>query len=158
MITAKSYFSGAGEMDLGMIQAGITVIESFEIDKVACDTLRQNFAHKVNESDITKITVLDQHNADVYIGTFPCNKYTTIADIHDTRTGDDLFLHFFRHVALAQPEVYVVENVPGMRKFQVVMECLTRLPKYNVRVECPVNANLWLPQERKRLIWFQEAN
>jgi len=28
-ITAKSYFSGAGGMDLGLIQAGIDVIESF---------------------------------------------------------------------------------------------------------------------------------
>lgn len=53
---------------------------------------------------------------------------------------------------MAQPEVYIVENVPGMRKFQVVMECLTKLPNYYVRVECPVNANMWLPQERKRLI------
>ncbi|MGR6127175.1 DNA cytosine methyltransferase [Paenibacillus sp. SER-28] len=152
MITAKSYFSGAGGLDLGMIEAGINVIESFEIDRIACETLKQNFDHQVNEADITKITVLDQHDADVYIGTFPCTKYSTIADIHGTRTGDDLFLHFFRHVALAQPEVYVVENVPGMKKFQVVMECLTRLPNYYVRVECPVNANMWLPQERKRLI------
>lgn len=152
MITAKSYFSGAGGMDLGMIEAGIDVIESFEIDTVACDTLRQNFNHTVNETDITKVTVLDQQDADVYIGTFPCTKYSSIADIHGTRTGDDLFLHFFRHVALAQPEVYIVENVPGMKKFQVVMECLTRLPNYYVRVECPVNANIWLPQERKRLI------
>lgn len=151
-ITAKSYFSGAGGMDLGMIDAGIEILESFEIDKVACETLKKNFKHKINESDITKITVLDQQDADVYIGTFPCTKYSTIADIHGTRTGDDLFLHFFRHVALAQPEVYIVENVPGMRKFQVVMECLTRLPNYYVRVECPVNANMWLPQERKRLI------
>lgn len=139
-------------MDLGMMEAGIHMVESFEIDKTACDTLRQNFGHAVNESDITKITVLDQQDADVYIGTFPCTKYSTIADIHGTRTGDDLFLHFFRHVALAQPEMYIVENVPGMKKFQVVMECLTRLPNYYVRVECPVNANMWLPQERKRLI------
>jgi DNA (cytosine-5)-methyltransferase 1 len=152
MITAKSYFSGAGGMDLGMIEAGIEIIESYEIDKTACDTLRNNFNHVVNESDITKVTVLDQKDADVYIGTFPCTKYSAIADIHGTRTGDDLFLHFFRHVALAQPEVYIVENVPGMKKFQVVMECLTRLPNYYVRVECPVNANMWLPQERKRLI------
>lgn len=152
MIAAKSYFSGAGGMDLGMIQAGIDVIESFEIDKKACMTLKENFNHKVNECDISKITVLDQQDADIYIGTFPCTKYSNIADIHGTRTGDNLFLHFFRHVALAQPEMYVVENVPGMKKFQVVMECLTRLPNYYVRVECPVNANLWLPQERKRLI------
>lgn len=152
MITAKSYFSGAGGMDLGMLEAGIEVIESYEIDKTACDTLRKNFNHTVNETDITKVTVLDQQDADMYIGTFPCTKYSSIADIHGTRTGDDLFLHFFRHVALAQPEVYIVENVPGMRKFQVVMECLTRLPNYYVRVECPVNASMWLPQERKRLI------
>jgi DNA (cytosine-5)-methyltransferase 1 len=134
------------------LEAGIEIIESFEIDKTACETLRKNFDHKVNETDITKITVLDQQDADVYIGTFPCTKYSRIADINGTRTGDDLFLHFFRHVALAQPEVYIVENVPGMKKFQVVMECLTRLPNYYVRVECPVNANMWLPQERKRLI------
>ncbi|MCR1929419.1 hypothetical protein [Enterococcus gallinarum] len=28
MITAKSYFSGAGGMDLGMIEAGINILES----------------------------------------------------------------------------------------------------------------------------------
>lgn len=151
-ITAKSYFSGAGGMDLGIEESGINIIESYEIDKKCCDTLRKNFKHHVNESDITQITVLDQNDADVYIGTFPCTRYSTIADISGTRTGDDLFLHFFRHIALAQPEMYVVENVPGMLKFKVVMEALTKLSDYYVRVECPINANMWLPQERKRLI------
>lgn len=152
MIKVKSYFSGAGGLDLGLSQAGLDIIESYEIDKTACQTLKNNFTHNINQSDITKITVLDQMDADVYAGTFPCTKYSAIADIHGTRVGDELFLHFFRHIALAKPEAYIVENVPGMKKFQVVMECLTRLPDYYVRVECPVNANLWLPQERKRLI------
>lgn len=151
-ITAKSYFSGAGGMDLGLLEAGIDILESYEIDQKACDTLRMNFNHKVNQSDITKITVLDQEKADVIVGTFPCTKYSTAADINGTRTGDDLFLHFFRHIALERPEMYVVENVPGMLKFQVVMDALTRLPDYYVRVECPINAKYWLPQERKRLI------
>ncbi len=152
MITAKSYFSGAGGMDLGILESGIELLESFEIDEKCCKTLSMNFKHKVNQSDITKLTVLDQQDADVYIGTFPCTKYSTIADIHGTRTGDDLFLHFFRHIALAKPEMYIVENVPGMKKFRVVMEALTKLPDYYVRVECPINAKMWLPQERKRLI------
>lgn len=151
-ITAKSYFSGAGGMDLGIEESGINIIESYEIYKKCCNTLRKNFKHHVNESDITQITVLDQNDADVYIGTFPCTRYSTIDDISGTRTGDDLFLHFFKHIALAQPEMYVVENVPGMLKFKVVMEALTKLPDYYVRVECPINANMWLPQERKRLI------
>lgn len=39
-----------------------------------------------------------------------------------------------------------------MLKFPVVMEALSKLPDYYVRIECPVNAHLWLPQERQRLI------
>lgn len=154
MITAKSYFSGAGGMDYGIRQAGIDIIRSYEIDLVCCETLRKNFDHEIFWEDITKITVLDQPKADVIIGTFPCQKYSRGADINKARTGDDLFLHFFRHIALEKPEMYVVENVPGMRKFAVAMEALTRLPDYYVRIECPVNASLWLPQDRKRLILF----
>ena len=63
-IMAKSYFSGAGGMDLGMMDAGIEIVESFEIDRKAVNTLRKNFTHKINECDITKITVLDQQDAD----------------------------------------------------------------------------------------------
>lgn len=154
MITAKSYFSGAGGMDYGLADAGINIVQSYEIDKICCDTLRKNFNHEICEDDITKITVLDQPKTDMMVGTFPCTKYSTIADIHRTRTGDDLFLHFFRHIALEKPEMYVVENVPGMKKFRVVMEALTKLPDYYVRIECPIDAVAWLPQRRKRLILF----
>jgi DNA (cytosine-5)-methyltransferase 1 len=149
--TVKSYFSGCGGMDLGLADAGLDVVESFEIDRTCCDQLGQ-LGHKVTQCDITGITVLDQQDADVYVGTFPCQRYSLAGEIHGVRTGDDLFLHFFRHVALARPEVYVVENVPGMRKFRVVMEALTKLPDYYVRVECPVDATAWVPQRRRRLI------
>lgn len=86
------------------------------------------------------------------VGTYPCNKYSNIADISGTRTGDDLFLHYFRHIALRKPEVYVVENVPGMKKFPVVMEAMTQLPDYYVSAFCPVKTETWLPQRRDRLI------
>nr|WP_283164591.1 DNA cytosine methyltransferase [Lysinibacillus sp. Bpr_S20] len=69
-------------------------LESFEIDKKACVTLI-NFKHTLNETNITKITVLDQQDADIYIGTFPCTRNSNIADIYGTRTGDGLFLQFF---------------------------------------------------------------
>ncbi|MEQ8171339.1 MAG: DNA (cytosine-5-)-methyltransferase [Candidatus Eremiobacterota bacterium] len=154
MITCKSYFSGAGGMDLGLKEAGIEIIRSYEIDQTCCKTLKQNFSHDIHQEDITKITVLDQPKTDIIVGTFPCQKYSSGANINNSRTGDDLFLHFFRHIALERPEVYIVENVPGMRKFTVVMEALTRLPDYYIRIECPVNANIWLPQNRKRLILF----
>jgi DNA (cytosine-5)-methyltransferase 1 len=110
------------------------------------------FSHFILNVDIKDKTVLEQPRTDIIVGTYPCAKYSPIADIHGTRTGDDLFLHFFRHIAIEKPEMYIVENVPGMKKFKVVMEAMTKLPDYYVNVFCPVDAANWLPQRRKRLI------
>ena len=153
--TAKGYFSGCGGMEIGMMEAGINIIQSLDIDPTAIECMNDNkhyFGHTVLKEDIENILVLDQPKTDIIIGTYPCTKYSAIADIHGTRTGDNLFLHFFRHIALEQPEMYIVENVPGMRKFKVVMEAMTKLPDYYVNVFCPVDAANWLPQRRKRLI------
>lgn len=152
--TAKSYFSGGGLMDLGLLNAGINIIQSLEIDLACVETLKRNFSHKIVHTDIKTQKVLDQPESDIIVGTYPCKKYSRIADIHGTRTGDELYLHFFRQVAIEKPEMYIVENVPGMKKFPIVMEAMTRLPDYYVEVFCPVNALNWLPQDRKRLIIF----
>jgi DNA (cytosine-5)-methyltransferase 1 len=151
-ILTNTYFSGAGLMDIGLQAGGLTLQQSFEVDTVCCNTLRGNFAHEVVQCDITKKLVLADKDCHVMVATYPCTKYSPIADIHGVRTGDDLFLHFFRHVAIRRPEVYVVENVPGMKKFPVVMEAMTKLPDYYVHVACPVKTSIWLPQKRDRLI------
>ncbi|MES2777630.1 MAG: DNA cytosine methyltransferase [Bacteroidota bacterium] len=153
--TAKGYFSGCGGMELGLIQAGVNIVQSLDLDPEATDCMTMNshyFSHSILTTDIKDKTVLEQPSTDIIVGTYPCTKYSPIADIHGTRTGDDLFLHFFRHIAIEKPEMYVVENVPGMKKFQVVMEAMTKLPDYYVKVFCPVDAAIWLPQRRKRLI------
>lgn len=145
-------------MDLGLIQGGVDVIQSLEIDATCVDTLNNNFDHEVKHCDISDILVHDQDVSDIMVGTYPCTKYSTIADISGTRTGDELFLHFFRHIAIDQPEMYIVENVPGMRKFPVVMEAMTKLPDYYLEVFCPVDASNWLPQRRERLILIGTRN
>lgn len=153
--TVKGYFSGCGGMELGLQQAGAHLIQSLDLDIEATSCMEQNFHyfnHTILTTDIKDKIVLDQPKTDIIVGAYPCTKYSSIADIHGTRTGDDLFLHFFRHIALEQPEMYIVENVPGMKKFKVVMEAMTELPNYYVYVFCPVDALNWLPQKRKRLI------
>lgn len=153
--TAKGYFSGCGGMDLGFVMEGAKVIQSLDIDKDSVECMKANshyFSHNILQQDIKDITIQEQERSDIIIGTYPCTKYSTAADISNTRTGDDLFLHFFRHLAIEQPEMYVVENVPGMKKFPVVMEAMTKLPNYYINIFCPLNASIWLPQERKRLI------
>lgn len=148
----NSYFSGAGLMDKGLELAGVELGQSFEIDAACCATARANFQHEVIECDIELKLANAEKSCDVMAFTYPCTKYSAIADIHGARTGDVLFLHALRHIALKRPECYVAENVPGMRKFPVVMEAMTQLPDYFVNVFCPVSTQTWLPQRRDRLI------
>jgi len=150
--TAKSYFSGAGGLDCGIRETGIKIVQSYEIDEKCIDVLQRNFNHEIISTDVRNITVLDQPKTDVMFGTFPCTKYSPIADISGTRTGDELFLHMFRHIALERPEVYVIENVPGMKKFPIVMEAMSKIPDYYVQIFCPLKTSTWLPQRRERLI------
>lgn len=148
----NSYFSGAGLMDIGLLAAGCEINQAFELDKDACKTYSHNLGNHMKHCDITTELVLDQESCNTMTFTYPCTKYSRIADIHGTRTGDELFLHALRHLAIAQPEAYCIENVPGMRAFPVVMEAMTKMPDYYIQVFCPVEASLWLPQRRARLI------
>lgn len=153
--TAKSYFSGAGGLDVGVMQSGVKVIQSLDLDRRATKFMNANshyFGHNVLNCSITDMEVLTQPKSDIMMFTYPCTKYSTIADIHGARTGDELFLHAFRHIALELPEMFVVENVPGMKKFKIVMEAMTQIPGYYMNVFCPVDASNWLPQRRERLI------
>lgn len=150
----NSFFSGSGGLDFGLQRAGCHLQASLELDATACKTLRQNFSHTVLETDITTQTVLDKPFCDVMAFTYPCTKYSNLANLHGTRTGDELFLHALRFIAIARPEIYVIENVIGLKKFKIVTEAMTKLPGYYVTVFCPLNASNWLPQNRKRLIIF----
>jgi DNA (cytosine-5)-methyltransferase 1 len=152
-VLANSHFAGGGLMDTGLKLGGVNVANSYELDADACKVARAN-GHNVTQCDITQKLALDEPACDVRVFTYPCNHYAGIAAIHGTRTGDDLFLHALRHQAIHPTEAYVLENVPGMKKFPVVMEAMTKLPDYYVTVFCPVQSQTWLPQKRDRLIIF----
>lgn len=139
-------------MDLGLSLGGLEIQQSYELDKLCCETQRLNFKHEVIQCDLAAKLVAEEKPCDVRVFTYPCTKYSTIADIHGTRTGDELYLHAFRHMAIDPPEIFIAENVPGMKKFKVVMEAMTRLPYFKVHIECPVDSAMWLPQQRERLI------
>lgn len=147
-----SYYSGGGLFDLGLSRGGVKIRRSHELDSTCCRTLRRNFKHEVVEGCITHKLVKGSERPDGRAFTYPCTKYSGIAAIHSCLTGDAHFLHALRHMAVDPTEVYVLENVPGMKKFPVVMEAMTQLPDYFVKVFCPVAAQMWLPQRRDRLI------
>ena len=72
-ININSYFSGAGLLDLGLLNAGMNVQRSYEIDPVACQTQINNGLN-VTECDLTKKLVGDDSLAEIHAYTYPCTK------------------------------------------------------------------------------------
>lgn len=147
-----SFFTGAGLLDIGLERGGLKVRRCYEVDPVCCRTLSRNRGAKVEPVNVAQKLVKGEARPDGRVFTYPCNKYAAIAAIHGCLTGDELYLHALRHQAVEPTEIYALENVPGMKKFPVVMEAMTELHGYYVQVFCPVSAQLFLPQRRDRLI------
>ncbi len=146
--TVKSLFSGAGGLDCGLEQAGLRVVESYEFDKRACDTLAAAGKSDVYKCDISKLLLENQYKTYVVTATFPCTHFSTAG----LRDGDELYLEAHRIIRCLEPEIFVIENVPAMKKFDIVMEAFLKMPGYYVSDFILNAADCGAPQNRKRLI------
>lgn len=155
MVTVGSVFSGAGGLDLGFERAGYDMRWANELDPNACRTFRANLKNtELFEKSVEVLLKREVPKVDVLIGGWPCKKYSTIADIHGTRTGDALWLSFFRLALVLDVEAFVWENVPGILApdFEVVLEAFREIPgRYTTVIKnfCPTEVG-W-PQKRPRV-------
>lgn len=114
-------FAGAGGLALGMEKAGFNTLLLNELDKHACNTLRENRPNwKVIESSISSLDFTEYHNqVDLLSGGFPCQAFSYAGkklgfeDIRGT-----LFFEFARAVKETNPRVIVAENVRGLLKHE----------------------------------------
>ena len=110
-------FAGAGGLALGMEKAGFESVLLNEIDKQACNTLRQNRPHwNVVEGNISNIDFRPYHNKiDILTGGFPCQSFSYAGKklgFDDTR--GTLFFEFARAVQETNPKILIAENVRGL--------------------------------------------
>ena len=165
-ITLGSLFSGAIDgMTLGFQMASdkFNPIISNEIESTAVKTAEANYDHHIIQEDIRNISIELYRDCNIILGTFPCQEYSKAAHIHKAGRKNnwkqayhwasirDLFLHFFRFIAICQPEVYCWENSPEVRSFPIVMETFRKLPPYQYYEMELDTIDFGLPQKRKRL-------
>lgn len=138
--TVLSLFAGAGGLDLGFSAAGFETRAFVELERWACDTLRENHPkasvvgppdHSGDVRDLTKDSLGEvckgAKNPDVVAGGPPCQPYSIAAaqrflrgDERFKRTGHadsrrgGLFREFFRVVRETEPRAFLLENVPGL--------------------------------------------
>lgn len=153
-----SLFSGAGGLDLGLIQAGNKVIWANDIDKDAVATYRENIGNHIICDDIRNIDVSTLPDADVVVGGFPCQGFS---QANRLRTLDDdrnqLYRFFYNTIKVKQPKFFIAENVKGilsLGKGEAIKQIVADFEAagYITSVNLVNMANYGVPQTRQRVL------
>ncbi len=154
-------FAGAGGLAIGLEKAGLKCIALNEIDKWACETLRNNRPNwNVLEGDIKNFNFTEYNGkVDVVTGGFPCQAFSYAGKklgLNDAR--GTLFYEFARVVQEVQPAICIGENVRGLlshEKGKTLEGMISVLDEIGYKV-APVQVlkaiNYRVPQKRERLI------
>jgi DNA (cytosine-5)-methyltransferase 1 len=118
-----SLFSGAMGLDLGLEKAGLHTAVCVEMDKLACQTIRENTTIPVIERDISKVTTdeilktakLKKKDVFMVVGGPPCQAFSTAGkrlSLQDFR--GNVIVNYLRVVEEIAPPFFILENVRGI--------------------------------------------
>jgi DNA (cytosine-5)-methyltransferase 1 len=153
-----SLFSGAGGLDLGLIQAGNTVIWANDIDKDAVATYKENIGEHIVCDDIKNIDISTLPDCDVVVGGFPCQGFSQanmLRNIDDDR--NQLYRFFYNTIKIKQPKYFIAENVKGilsLGKGEVIKTIVSDFEAagFIASVNLVNMADYGVPQTRQRVI------
>lgn len=153
-------FAGAGGLALGLEKAGFSHMMLNEIDKDACQTLRNNFKNiEIKEEDIHRIDFSKyKGEIDFLSGGFPCQAFSYAGKqmgFEDTR--GTLFFELARAIKEIQPKVFLCENVKGLvshdggKTFKTIAAVINDLGYYLVPPRILKAVMYKVPQKRERI-------
>ncbi|WP_294242604.1 DNA cytosine methyltransferase [Pseudobutyrivibrio sp.] len=153
-----SLFSGAGGLDLGLIQAGNEVIWANDIDKDAVATYEENIGKHIVCEDIKNIDIETLPDADAVVGGFPCQGFSQ-ANLKRALDDDrnQLYRFFYDTIKIKQPKFFIAENVKGilsLGKGEAIKQIVNDFNEagYITTVNLVNMANYGVPQTRQRVI------
>lgn len=158
-MTIVSLFSGAGGLDLGLIQAGNRIVWANDVAHDAVETYRRNIGDHIVEGDVRQLDFATVPEADAIVGGFPCQGFS---QANFRRTADDdrnfLYRSFRDLVRIKQPKFFIAENVKGilsMAKGAAVAEIVRDFAEAGYLVEKRLvdMADYGVPQHRMRVIF-----
>lgn len=159
---AISLFSGAGGMDLGIINAGFEIVWANDFEKDAVATYKKNIGDRIILGDITQISSneipLGKGEVDLIIGGFPCQGFS-IANKNRNMEDQRNFLYreMLRIIKDKKPKFFVAENVKGilsMHHGKVIKMIIKDFESIGYRVDAKLlnAADYGVPQQRERVI------
>lgn len=159
-----SLFSGAGGLDLGLIQAGNTVIWANDIDVNAVETYRHNIGNHIVLEDIKNIDIESLPESDVVVGGFPCQGFSQanrFRMLDDERNS--LYRFFYQVIKEKQPLFFIAENVKGilsLGKGEAIKQIIAdfELAGYKTDLHLINMADYGVPETRQRVIIIGQRN
>ncbi len=168
--TFVDLFAGAGGMSEGFILEGFQLVTANEIEKNFFETYKKNHAaydkgDNLILGDITLptikqqiITASKQQEIGIVIGGPPCQGFSNAGWRNPDDKRNQLFKDFVQIVHEIQPEIFVMENVPGiltMRKGEAMKEIIASFEAIGYHVNTPFKLNaedFGVPQKRRRVV------
>lgn len=158
MLTALTFFSGAGGMCCGLAQLGFEIIGGNEWDNPIADIWDANHAVKCDRRSILDIPITGLPYADLYHFSPPCQAHsqsnpnrTTGTPIEDTAIAQKIAAII---VNGSLPRWVTIENVPLYRNSSSwhIIESALSVAGYAVDAQVLNAADYGCPQSRKRFI------
>lgn len=153
-----SLFSGAGGLDLGLLNAGNSIIWANDIDPDAVETYKENIGPEIVCGDIKDINISELPDADVVVGGFPCQGFS-LANMQRTVEDDrnQLYKFFYNAIKVKQPKFFIAENVKGILSLgegEVIKKIERDFKKagYRTSINLVNMADYGIPQTRQRVI------
>lgn len=163
-MTIISLFSGAGGLDLGLIQGGNEVVWANDFDRDAVESYRYNIGDHIQFGDIKDVGVADIPNADVVVGGFPCQGFSQANQLRSVDDGRNQLYRFFLKVVNAKrPKFFIAENVKGilsLGKGEAIKRIMADFTDagYDVELHLVNMADYGVPQTRQRVIIVGQRN
>ena len=149
-------FAGIGGMRIAFEELGGSCVFSSEIDKYSQLTYESYFGEKPS-GDITEIDISKIPKFDILLAGFPCQPFSHAGlkkGLKDKR--GNLFFNIKDIIKEHQPEVFLLENVPGLNTHdneKTIKRMHAELEEigYNFDKKILAAKNFNLPQRRRRL-------
>ena len=165
--TAIDLFSGAGGLSLGLRQARFRIVAAVEVSPLATDSYRMNFPRVpvicndirvLSGAELLRLAGLKKTEIDLLAGCPPCQGFSALrtkgrqSAVADHR--NDLLLDFLRLVYEIQPRFVLLENVPGLARYNLFRQFVHGLNALGFEVADSVldSADFGTPQRRRRLV------
>ncbi len=163
---AIDLFSGCGGFSTGLLDAGYQVVSGIDFDKPSIKCYEYNHSYRGSQGFVGDISMLSGEeiltmsgvtSCDILVGGPPCQAFSIAGKrraLDDSR--GQLIFDFIRLVHEIQPQVFIMENVPNLAKFDQgslfneIIQSLETLG-YHVTHQVLHVADYGIPQMRKRM-------